>query len=220
MKRYLVYFFGTEFDRVKIGRSSANLYMRQSRIQVGCPERIKLLGIIRCKDEVEMKSREKELHRQFKEFQTSGEWYRLTPEISAYIEDFAASGEDILDEDRRLGNADMREYQREYHNQRYQNDPEYRQRLCKNAKKTRENNREYDLKRKRDWYHNNKEKASERQREYRQRPEVKERNREYARKRYRRNHKVREYQREYRQRPEVKERLRVQAKQRKSSGEE
>ena len=57
MKRHLIYFFGTDFDRVKIGRCKANLYNRQQQIQVGCPDPIKLLGIILCKDRSEMSSR-------------------------------------------------------------------------------------------------------------------------------------------------------------------
>ena len=119
MKRFLVYFFGTDFDRVKIGKCSSNLYHRRNQIQNGCPDPIKLLGIIRGNNASEVNTLETELHQRFKEFQTSGEWFKIVPEISAFIENFAESGEDILDEARSL----HRGYNREYHNERYQNDP-------------------------------------------------------------------------------------------------
>ena len=166
MKRFLVYFFGTDLDRVKIGRCSSNFYHRRNQIQNGCPDPIKLLGIIQGNDASEVNTLETELHQRFKEFQTSGEWFKLVPEISAFIEDFAEPGEDILDEDHRLHRA--------HHNERYRNDPEYRERR-------RESNR-------------NKEKR----REYRQRPEVKEKRREYSQR-----PEVKEKQRKYHQRPEV-----------------
>ena len=216
MKRYLVYFFGTDYERVKIGSTMGNIYQRKNQIQTGCPEPIKLLGIIQCIDEGEMKRREIEIHRQFKEFQTSGEWFRLVPEISAYIEDFTESGEDILDEACHFRREYHRDYNRKYARERYQNNPEVRERQRENGLKWRENNREYNRERKREWYINNKERADERRCEYRQLPEVKERERKYARERYQNNPEVRECQRKYRQRPEVKERRREQAKQRKS----
>ena len=129
MERYLVYFFGTDFERVKIGCCKANLYNRQQQIQVGCPDPIKLLGVIQCKDEWDMKSTEEVLHYQFKEYNTIGEWFRLVPEISAYIEEFTESGKDILKND---------------HQQRRRNDksPEERRRKSETDRRYRAKLRE------------------------------------------------------------------------------
>lgn len=91
MKRFMVYFFGTDNNRVKIGHTS-NLYKRRLSIETHCPDRVELLGIIQCKDKAEMTSIEKSLHKQFKEYNTNREWFRLVPEICAYIQEFTESG--------------------------------------------------------------------------------------------------------------------------------
>ena len=186
MKRHLIYFFGTDFDRVKIGRCKANLYSRQQQIQVGCPDPIKLLGIILCKDRSEMSSKERELHRKFQDYRTVGEWFRLVPEISAYIAEFTESGEDILKKD----------HQR------------FRERNCEGSRRRREDNPEYEHDRKSDWYQNNREEILVKNREHQHKKEVRERRSEYARERYQNNPEVRERHRQYRERPEVRERRR------------
>ena len=69
----------------------------KTQIQNGCPNPIKLLGIINCVNAVDMDICEKELHRRFKKYNTVGEWFRLVPEISTYVENFAESGQDVLE---------------------------------------------------------------------------------------------------------------------------
>ena len=162
-KRYLVYFFGTDYERVKIGHCKGNLYNRRNHIQNGCPDPIKLLGIILCRDEAEMRKCEISLHEKFREYHTIGEWYRITPEVSAYIEHSTEPGKDILKEDHQI----ILEYGREY----------------------KKRNREQILDRKRKYREENKEKIRVYDREYRQRPEVIERRRKQQRKYRSENHK-------------------------------
>ena len=151
MKRFMIYFFGTDYERVKIGHCYSNLYRRQCDIRNGCPDPLKLLGIIVCRDKAEMLRREREIHRQFKKFRTVGEWFRLVTEISEYIEEFTECGEDILDECREGYNNKQNQWQqatperraknREYNKcpenrkhrnrnlrEKYSNDPDYRER--------------------------------------------------------------------------------------------
>ena len=174
MKRFIVYFFGTDFDRVKIGISESNLYRRQMDIQTGCPDPIKLLGIIQCKNRAEMRHYETELQAQFQGYNTIGEWFRLVPEISAYIEEFTESGKDIMSEDYQHYYERKRESRDRESDQEYQR--EYYQRNLKN--RDRESDREY-------------------QREYRQRPEYGKKNNERQREYYQRNcEKMRKYNRE------------------------
>ena len=98
MKRYLVYFFGTDTDEVKIGYTGSNLYERKTQIQVGCPKPITLLGVILCRNKSEMIKREKDIHRKFKAYKTVGEWFKNASEILSYLEEFIVSGQDILEE--------------------------------------------------------------------------------------------------------------------------
>ena len=104
-----------------------------------------------------MRLRESELHQRFQEYNTTGEWFSLTPEISDYIENYAESGEDILRQDRHTSG-----------------DREYRK-----------HNREKNLERKRKYREQNREKIRERDREYRQRPEIRERKRQVNKRRCR-----------------------------------
>lgn len=188
MKRFLVYFFGTDFDRVKIGRCSGNLYRRRVDIQTGCPDPIKLLGVILCRDRAEMRTLEGELHSRFEDYNTIGEWFRLVPEITAYIEEFAESGIDVMDEDHQRYHKDK--YQRSKNSE---NDREYqREYYQRNKERTKERNSEYQ----REYYQRNREDRRKYQREYRQRPEVRDRERKRNRERYRNNPEVRERQRE------------------------
>ena len=68
------------------------------------------------------------------EHNTINEWFRLVPEISAYIDEFTESGEDIMPEDyqqyyernRESRNHESeREYQREYYQRNRERRREY-----------------------------------------------------------------------------------------------
>ena len=152
MQRYVIYFFGTDYNRVKIGYSIENLYRRKRDIQTGCPDPIKLLGIIPCNNKVEMMDCERDLHRQFQKYNTVGEWFRLTPEISDYIKNFTELGKEILEEDRlrelqnnwRHKNLDYnRERQRRYQYNRYNSDSEFRNRERQRRRNRYKNDPEY-----------------------------------------------------------------------------
>ena len=176
MKRFLVYFFGTDFDRVKIGACESNLYRRLRDLQTGCPDPLKLIGVILCKDKIEMKTREDELHSQFQKYNTIGEWFRLTSEISAYIEEFAECGADILAEDHQ--HYHKKKYKR---SQNSENDREYqREYYQRNKERIKERNSEYQ----REYYQRNKKRRRDYMREYRQRPEAREKILKRDRERY------------------------------------
>ena len=120
MKRFMVYFFATDFNRVKIGYCKGNLYSRKRQIQNGCPDPIQLLGVILCEDETDMRRRETELHIQFQEYNTVGEWFRFTSELAEYIQKFTdtQSGKVFLEEDR-------------VHLRKYSQRPEVKERMRK-----------------------------------------------------------------------------------------
>ena len=182
-KRYLIYFFGTDFDRVKIGKTSGNLYYRQRHIQTGCPDPITLLGIIRCKDKSEMQRTEKGLHRQFEKHRTIGEWFRISSEITTYINQFTECGKDILEADHQHHLNKNRKRQREYQRE-YNKNPENKQAIqeTQNRPENKARRRKYFKER----YHNDpefRERQNERGRKYYQdNPEIRKRERE----RYRR----------------------------------
>ena len=188
MEHHLVYFFGTDFDRVKIGHCNSNLYTRQKQIQTGCPDPIKLLGVILCRDKEDMEKCEMDLHKRFKEHNTVGEWFRIAPEISDYIQKSAESGQDILKKGREQRREQRREQQREQ-----RKTPEYKERRRKRRqrpevkKRRQEENRKY---RERPEY---REQKREYLRKYRERPEVKER----SQGRYQNDPEYRESQRKY-----------------------
>ena len=186
-QRFLVYFFATINDEfVKIGYAMSNLYRRMEQLQVGCPIPIKLVGIITCEDKSEMLKYERAIHNNFQVHNTVGEWFRLVPEISDYIEDSTELGKDVLESDsiayrkKERKRQSVREYDpeqaREYRRQ-YRQRPEVKERRREEKRRYRQKpeNKEKDRKRKQTAAY------KEKQRLYRQRPEVKERKREYQR---------------------------------------
>lgn len=120
---YLIYFFATDFNRVKIGHCRGNLHNRRKHIQNGCPDPIKLLGIINCKDKNEMRQKETEIHKRFHKYQRINEWFELTPEIQSFIAEFTEKGEDILQDHYKLFRKKSIQY-----NRKYRNRPEARER--------------------------------------------------------------------------------------------
>jgi Meiotically up-regulated gene 113 len=74
--------YGTYFikcnDFIKIGKAS-NIDVRMRELQIGNPYKLELLAFIKDK------SLEKKLHIKFNHLSYSGEWFRITPELEAYI---------------------------------------------------------------------------------------------------------------------------------------
>lgn len=131
-KRYLVYFSKTEDNQfVKVGHCQGNLYDRGQKIQNGCPIRLceYPAGVIICQDKDDMLKVEKATQKQFKAYRTQGEWFTLAPKISEHIEGFTdtESGKAFVDESREAKNK--RQNERKW--ERYQNDPEFRERKKK-----------------------------------------------------------------------------------------
>ena len=206
-KRFLVYFWLTEDRQIlKTGHCQGNLYLKRADIRYGCPSLCEYpAGVIVCKDKKSMLKTERTMHRQFKKHRTGGEWFTLTDEISAYIQEFTdtEAGKRFLEEDRererkRKRSPEYRKYQREYHRKRYHNDPDFREHILKadrkRKQKRRQNDREY------------RERMQERERKYwrkryynnlEYRECEKERNQKYRQKRYQNDPEYREYQKKY-----------------------
>ena len=124
-KRFLVYFVGSNNPAfVKIGHCKSNFASRVKQIQNGCPFPIKPIGIILCESEETMRDLEHTLKKRFKKHHSHGEWFKLDPEVLAYIKKEAQSGTEIYDSDHEMKlKAD-----RERNRKRYAEDPEYRER--------------------------------------------------------------------------------------------
>lgn len=64
---------------IKIGYTN-NIKKRLKELQTGSPKKLKLLGYIDGG-----RTKEQELHSQFKQYRVNGEWFRLHQEIVDYI---------------------------------------------------------------------------------------------------------------------------------------
>lgn len=84
-KCYCVYFIQAhQSKRVKIG-STSDPQTRLSTLQIGSPEKLRLIGTIPCHDSTEARSRESELHRLFKRVGIHGEWFDFDDELIDYL---------------------------------------------------------------------------------------------------------------------------------------
>lgn len=72
-------YFIEAMNRVKIGYAK-DLADRLERFQVGCPVALAVLGVVPGG-----KEREREIHEKMYRHRTIGEWFRIHPEITAYI---------------------------------------------------------------------------------------------------------------------------------------
>lgn len=79
-KQEVVYFIQAG-DFVKIGRTR-NIKRRIDQTQVHCPFPIQLIGTIEGDKDVE-----REIHDMFKPYQSTGEWFNLTPEVREKLKD-------------------------------------------------------------------------------------------------------------------------------------
>ena len=67
---------------VKIGATKCSFKVRLAGLQVGCPFKLNLIGVI------EKGYTEKELHKRFSKYKRRrGEWFSPSPEIIGFIED-------------------------------------------------------------------------------------------------------------------------------------
>ena len=119
MKRFLVYFFGTDTGRVKMSYTTSNLYCVKRMIKSESQEPVKLLGVIRCKDKATMKMCRSALKDKFDLYKRLDGWYEHVPEISDFIAIFTESGEDILEADHQSSLERWREYERERRRKRH-----------------------------------------------------------------------------------------------------
>ena len=70
--------------KVKIGKSK-NPIERLKELQTGCPEKLKLEGVIKCRSESHALQMEKAAHALFKEKHYRGEWFKCTDYILCRI---------------------------------------------------------------------------------------------------------------------------------------
>lgn len=87
-KSVWVYFVrATTLRLIKIGRAR-DMGQRLSGLQVGSPDKLELMGIIRPADPEQL---EADLHRRFDRHRTHGEWFSPAPALEAYIAEHAIS---------------------------------------------------------------------------------------------------------------------------------
>lgn len=81
-RRGTIYFaLAPKLKRVKIGFTSGRVEKRLVSIQVGCPEKIVIIGAVKGS-----MSREEELHRKFESHRVIGEWFEYADELKEYID--------------------------------------------------------------------------------------------------------------------------------------
>jgi hypothetical protein len=86
----MIYFVQAEVTRaIKIG-SSLNVGRRIVQLQVGMPERLRLLGVLPDSPEGGL---EGNIKRRFRHHCIRGEWFREHPDILTYIERFASEAQ-------------------------------------------------------------------------------------------------------------------------------
>lgn len=90
MKRKCVYFIeAVDGGVVKIG-TTKNVKSRISTLRVSSPFKLRLLGVIpgghRC---------ERRIHRVFKDYRASGEWFLFTPPVKQKISDLVEAAGDV-----------------------------------------------------------------------------------------------------------------------------
>jgi hypothetical protein len=74
---------------IKIGYTSRSPLLRLSALQTGCPDKLKIVGLIKG-------NLEKDLHTKFENFNTNGEWFKNTKHLRNYIK-ANAHGDDLDD---------------------------------------------------------------------------------------------------------------------------
>lgn len=85
-RRGVVYFIQAEaLGLIKIG-SAINADKRLTDLQSGCPDRLRLIGFIATNDII---ATEREMHRRFRDHRDHHEWFRPSPEIFDWINEWA-----------------------------------------------------------------------------------------------------------------------------------
>lgn len=92
---YFIYFVQAETLRfIKIGRA-LDLGDRMKTLQVGCPDRLILLGVIPTD---EPRTVEKRLHYRFRDLRHRGEWFSESDELLAHIKAHAVDHDAYMTE--------------------------------------------------------------------------------------------------------------------------
>ncbi len=90
----VIYFIACK-DFIKIGRCKLrNLFGRKAQLQHTNPVKLKILGVIICKSEVDKK--ERDLHKRFKDLKHPNKWFRKKPELLDYIAEHAVDPKPYL----------------------------------------------------------------------------------------------------------------------------
>lgn len=77
--RYVYFIQGEATGLIKIGKAN-DPGTRLKGLQTGSPDHLVLLGVIPC-----TKTRETELHEDFKAFKVHGEWFKPSAELLSFI---------------------------------------------------------------------------------------------------------------------------------------
>ncbi len=93
-----VYFIEAESKAIKIGFTEKNLKKRLIVLQSSNCDKLKILGYIKCKDAVEAKTIEQEIHERFKDDNIQGEWFEKKDYILSYVSEFCENNLQEFDE--------------------------------------------------------------------------------------------------------------------------
>ncbi len=69
---------------VKIGKAN-DPDARIAELQTGCPDKLKLIAIMKCKGKAHAEFMEKQAHLAFRKYRARGEWFHYAPEIREFI---------------------------------------------------------------------------------------------------------------------------------------
>jgi hypothetical protein len=70
---------------VKIGKAN-DPEARIAELQTGCPEKLKLIAVLKCKSRKHAEFMEQQAHRTFRKYRSRGEWFHYAPEIREFIQ--------------------------------------------------------------------------------------------------------------------------------------
>jgi hypothetical protein len=82
-----VYFFGSrDGGFVKIGMTGdSDTKKRLGQIQVGCPHKLTLFGLIQCRSDEDARLAERKLHCALSLYRMNGEWFKISPFITTLL---------------------------------------------------------------------------------------------------------------------------------------
>jgi hypothetical protein len=103
-----VYFLRSQGNpkRLKIGKSKDPIG-RMRTLQTGCPFRITLAGVIKCKDDLHALRVEKAMHGYFSDKRKQGEWFHCTTHVLVKMWDVLNQIDDVSGDIKTLSASEL-----------------------------------------------------------------------------------------------------------------